>query len=64
MDPSETFRMIVSGTLDLSVVGANEACREELIDNLRNFADWLEKGGFVPNCRSLTNILESEARHL
>ena len=48
MDPDETWKDILYGMGALSTTPGREDTRECLVQDLRNLADWLEKGGFPP----------------
>ena len=47
MDPDATMREIVSCLATLRK-GDDPALRAELVEHLRDFADWLDRGGSPP----------------
>ena len=48
MDPNELWGLIVAGIANQD----GETDRAELAQQLRDLADWIEKGGFLPNVLS------------
>ena len=48
MDPTACWQSILQLIREAQQTAPDDADRELLIDDLRNLADWLEKGGFYP----------------
>ena len=62
MDPNRALMEILSGLQELHDGEAGEHERDEVVDVLRGLADWLEKGGFVPNVGALLDIQRDSRR--
>jgi hypothetical protein len=46
MDPNDCWASIISA---ITTLDRDEVDRDRLVEDLRNLADWIEKGGALPN---------------